>query len=1022
MTDAESVMDEGVAEEGEGVQDQASKSQEERAESPGPAARPRANPPRRPRGGTSPSEGSSTASGTDATPPVARKETKKARRGEAPASTDGEDGGREEEPEAPVARGYDEVQPPADAESVPAEKEEAPKEQVPQTKESASASPAECASSADGGPEPAPTPAASDPAPDSPEAADSSTHSDNVAAGKVQNSQDQGTEESCPQEESLDQNRQAKKDQQAKSDGDQINQDTAAGSIQRLFNIGKARDVKTSVEKIVFQAGFEGDRKREEPVDPTKPYPARPVDIPRLTPGDQVETWERELRKRRIIVLGCLHARVLLSATYDLLEGSLLSDIEKRLLDFDLLSGDRQSELALYSLAETKIGGTSRKVVVVNLSSRPFLDSMFRDLSLLLSTQELLAKGNTYLLLLVSDHEILEAFAQKLEECYEVEDDQRYFFSIVPFLQPLLTCYFPKLKAAELTRQVEAQRNAGLWGSADSEVELFQWVRRLLREGPDSLEREVEARACAATGASAFEVRRAIETIDASELFETTDDVGRTVLYAVAKFPGLHPDEFERLMEILLADRIAEVEFTEEEVGEEGTARKVTRKRERDLIDLWGEAPDHYLDDCQVQAVQQEDGSDSVDFVAPYLRRDIVEVLRQRHPLYLRHRLERLLEAGLLFEGNGRPKLRDRTIALAVEMTLADPGRFDERWLTRHVVRLDAVLGDEMTHQEEEGWAEDGFTSDEQMFHSDDVRRRVRTGLSEFLREMLRHDRLKPVVERWLEELLRSRKHRQALPFVLDIVKDFRFAPDFVALHWFRRLLDEAPEEVQTEVYESLLQAGIDLRLRAYDLLEPISEWLPDPEASAPPERPSSRYALQLMADYCYQTLGEFDPETAGAWPSRYPLFGVLRKDSERTEARLRLLISWLLHPAMKWIAGKEMAELLQENLWTFRAAVIEEWYWVLLGHGEKAGQEAPAASDLADNLLQQVLKETSPGDRRNLLGYWRTWRAGYLEQLRASRSDQKEAREQAKRRRTCSLRLERRFKELNLERKRGGS
>lgn len=778
------------------------------------------------------------------------------------------------------------------------------------------------------------------------------------------------------------------------------------------------------LEKGSFGTGLGSDQGSDEPTDPTKPHPARPRKLPILASADDIATWELELAKRRILVLGCHHDRVLHAVTFDLLEGPLLQGHEKRLLDFDLLKGHQEAELALHSLAEIKVGRGSECVVVVTLKSKLFLDSMFRDLALLLLTEQLLAKKQSYILVRVSDSEILETFDQKLEECDEVEDDRRYYFARVRFIEGLLVMcrQFSKDRALDLARQIETQWKAGLWGDPTNELELIHSLRTLLKEGPRRLEEVVEARSAGATGEGTLEVRGVIETADAAELFEKADDVGRTVLFAVAKFPGLHPHEFERLMGVLLAQRTAEIEVTEEELDAEGSVRKVTRMRTRDLMDLWREAPDGALFACQVQAMEQEDGSDTMDFVWPYLRRDLLRALRQHHPLFLRQRLERILQAGLLFEENGRSRLREGAIGLAVEIALADPGRFDERWLTRHVLRLEAATGVELNDQETEEFSEgELFQLFVKLAENAELRRRVLSGLSDLIREMLRHERLQSLVEAWLDGLLRSRRHGQALVFVLDIFKALRFTPRFDVLHWFRRLLDETPDDSRDEVYKALLRSAIDLKLRIYDLLEPLGEWLPEPGASDPPKRPSTRYALQLMADYCYHTLSEFEAEKAGAWPSSYALFAVLREDVERTDARLRMLVEWLLHPSMKWIATEEDADVLVESLWTFRAAVIEEWYWVLKGGGAGDGAVPErAASSVADGLLKHLLALTSLEDRSRLLECWRTWRADYLEEAGSPGEFRSEVRHNAKLRRKCSMRLERRLKELHLERKRG--
>lgn len=778
------------------------------------------------------------------------------------------------------------------------------------------------------------------------------------------------------------------------------------GSIQAIFNIATAENIN---------AGGHDHRTKKTKFDRTLPYHARRYGQCRVVSERQITVWEEELEKQRIVALGCLDTKILHGACYELLASERFAACEKRLLDFESLGAEEQAEWTLRSLAELDVESPKPKVVVVNLNSLPFLDSMFRDISLLWSTQELLEDRKDYVLALASRSEILDPLEAKLEEAREWEDEERYYFARIPVLRPLLRFHFEEDRAMELARQIESQRDAGLWGDSRSEHELFQAVRGLLSKGPGRLEEVVQDRATAASVPSSVGRRRAVETVDAAELFKEASPVDRTVLYVVAHCLNLRSDEMERLMEILLAGRTTGVEVATEEVGDDGTTRRVTRKQDRALLDLWHEEPDDILGSCHVQAVEQEDGVYTLDFVEPYLRRNLLVVLRQQHPLFLRHRLEQLLDAGLLFEMDGYPMLRDRAISITVDMALVDPGRFDERWLTGCIVALEAAcdaleepLDDDQSVEEQllqllEGSEKQGH-----------LRRRILSGLSGLIREMLRHDQLQPLVQRWFEELLGSRHHREALRFVLDIFKALRFASKFDALHWFRRLLDESPEAAQADVYGALLHSGFDLNLRIYDLLEPLGGWLPDRAAKEAPKRASSLWALRWLVEYCSRSVAEFNADQAGAWPSRYSLFGVLREGDGRTVERLRLLVSWLFHPSMIWLAGPEPDPEIEKAVWNFRAEMIGEWFWILQGATGEGDASSSTCEAVGDELLRQVAAVTSTRERSRLIGQWRILRQGYLYAIESSEGLRIEASLRAKQRRRCSLRLERRFKEIN--------
>jgi len=795
-------------------------------------------------------------------------------------------------------------------------------------------------------------------------------------------------------------------------------QDVKTGPIGRFANFGEARDVY-----------FYSDSKDRLRSDPTRPYPRSPRRGPQVASRDQIELWEQEVENRQIVVLGCLHTRVLYDAVHEFLGGAHLVEREKRLFDVDLFKAEAQSELSLYSLAEAQIDVEGPSVIVVSLTSQDFLDTMFWDLSALWSTEELLKDNERYLVVVASDSKLLELLEERLEMTCECEGEDRFFFERIPFLRPLLQRNFPEEKALSIAQRIEVQHAAGLWGAPSSEAELFLWVRRFLKDGGRSLEEEIQDRACPESVPSSYDRRRTVETIDAQKLFDTADPVARALLYTVSHFPGLHPSELERLMEILLSGEQPETETSEEEESDdlELTPEATEAVPSDHLLKLWCDEPDRYLSACHVHAVEQDDGTDALDFEDPYLRRNILQALRQKHPLYLWQKLNQLLKAGLLAE-ESKSTLHDQVISITVDMALADPGRFHKRWLIDQMIDLRAVA-EVLTPD-----GADSTLSDEDRLRAFLVheglkilRRRVLAGLSDLIREMLRHDRLAPLVNRWLDELLKTHRSGDVLILVRAIFRAHRSASEFDALHWFRRLLDETSEADLPHVYEALVQSGIELNLRIYDLVEPLSEWLPDPDEKGPPKRPSSLCALRWLADYSDRSLRAFRVEDVGAWPSRYSLFATLRGNGPQTTERLQLLARWLFHPAMKWIEGeeKEIAELLEEALWNFRAAVIEEWYLILHGsrQSDDTDEVGPSPADeVGDALLCQVVAATRPQDRPLLLLFWRSRRSYYMEELRSAGPSRSEKARQWQQRRKCSLRLERRFKEISLEERRGSS
>jgi hypothetical protein len=474
------------------------------------------------------------------------------------------------------------------------------------------------------------------------------------------------------------------------------------------------------------------------------------------------------------------------------------------------------------------------------------------------------------------------------------------------------------------------------------------------------------------------------EKVSVHVLFNDEDPIRNTVLYVATFFPKLNPQDFKRVVSLLLKDRITTICVKESSTTEEEQIKITEVYKQKKLTDIWQESfdsPDKYLSSCRLK-VYRQNGLQTVDFYLPELREEFLKYFQEEQFVYLDEQLRRTQELNLLFDKSD--KVADNAINIAVKIAVDYPHSHEERWLLEIFKKITQ---------------EDG--------------QRTNLLLERLSRLIYRlqidpdYSKSQSIAQSFLEPLIFPEYRLLAFLFIKDLIdKNLRSGWQGIQsakqlFNWLRQLLDKEEleknneettlkyEGIEADIYKLLLnlmwQSGLSSSL--YDFLGILREWLP--EQDTPPEKysPSNKASLFLLFDYCQDITLKFPYEFYGNWPSFYPLFNSLSLDidelasdnvNNKVNEKLDILVSWLFHSdpngnlAIKYVVDIDPIEEI--------GFFLSEWHEILWGiDSEEQNQEG---LDLFKRLLQRIIllseereqkkqKKAILFQQKQLIEYW---------------------------------------------------
>lgn len=461
------------------------------------------------------------------------------------------------------------------------------------------------------------------------------------------------------------------------------------------------------------------------------------------------------------------------------------------------------------------------------------------------------------------------------------------------------------------------------------------------------------------------------ENISIESLFEENNPIKDTVLYVATFFPKLSPPDFEQVVSFLLAEQTTNVTVKSQITTEQGEVRLIEKSENKPLAEIWKESQhDILFQSCLLRSVYLEDSSQIIDFDAPDSREKLKKFLKEERTVYLSQQFK---QARLLLFEPYVKLIAINAMYLSVDMAISSPSTYGEDWLFEIIYREDwlfeiIVRFTERTNENIDIESEAGQQPNRLISSENAAKKRrnfVFARISSLIEEMLAYSQLKPVVKQFLEDLMSVKRYDA----VLGIVKRLRSVVEFDELYWVKQLLDRGDEDTRSQAYNFLYSQLEQSDARIYGMLETIKTWLP--KSDCPPRKysQSNKYALRLLFEYSLETISEIDLKHYGCYPSKYPLFTPLNGDS--IESNIKTLISWIFYLDDEGeLAIKHIDEDINNTDLTQPIGVlIAVWFMILWGLEKK--EPAPEASQIADNLILQIILHTNRSQQKELVNFW---------------------------------------------------
>ena len=537
----------------------------------------------------------------------------------------------------------------------------------------------------------------------------------------------------------------------------------------------------------------------------------------------------------------------------------------------------------------------------------------------------------------------------------------------------------------------------------------------------DELDRELSKReeekryGSTRKGSSESDLSEESEDVTAQSLFAEDDPIQNTVLYVATFFPGLNPQDFKRVVSLLLEGLTKTIPVKESITTEEGKTQIKETHKEKPLTEIWQESfdrPDKYLRNCYL-TVSRQNGNQRINFTSHDLRKDFLTYFEKEQSLYVEEQLRRTQKLDLLLDNSD--ELAEKAIDVAVKAAIDYPNSYAEDWLIEFLVKI---------AKEDE--------------------RKVTT-LLERLSQLIYRLQIQPdysksedIAQKFLEHLI-DIEYRNLAFAIFRYLIDWNIRSGELGIRsakqlltWLKKLLDQEDledkdEKFKADVYsllqELLWQSGFYLYI--YDFLGILKEWLPDRDISPEKYTHSNIAALFLLFTYCKETTDKLNLKWYGEWPSFYPLFAPLKnQDSEISHGfngELCTLFSWLFYSDIK---GKIALDRVfnysnpsQINALDEIGFFIAEWLVILFGFDDEESDKE--VLDLVNNLIYHIILNTSRSQQNQLKDFWISLTGEYLDKATEyNESGDRKLKEQFSARRKILKKFQKQFKASQKETK----
>ncbi len=671
--------------------------------------------------------------------------------------------------------------------------------------------------------------------------------------------------------------------------------------------------------------------RKENSIDHLKKFPETLLGSLKVQKSKKVIKAYENLNSRKIILLSCLDETIAYSATYTLIE--LIKQREKIKYDYRLLTTQQVDEkkpqnvyLSLFTDENLKIGRGSNLVVAIDARNDLSFKSLFNlgvaSKNILFNQLE---QKNIKLICFISSHSQIKELKERLNR-------DNYAYWNVDFLAPLLKHYFNN-QWDVIRKTINIQKEKGLWGK--DKWEFYQLIVGYLENGSYRLEEEIEKRKkYGGINLEGF-IDKEIENVKPISIVEK-GKIHKAIAFIATFFPNLNLTEFRKIAKFLLK-------------GKEKKRKIPNKKRKKNyqkiiLLEIWEDEGDQILKECYIIASKKKLGEEYFKFSEPYLQDDFKEYF-DKERIYLQQQFEIILESKLFLEYDISPKLIENLIALSVNMAIKNP-------ITNGLTRLLKIIWDiEFLN----------VKNNNSTFIEQKINHKIKshhiTRLGFLMSEMLKHQKLKDLIENLLNSFIETGFHQ----IVFDLMKILRFSPDFDKFHWIKRLLDSDKLEVRKQAYIFLLKIAHENPLELHDFLDEIICWHPNSNRSVTNYSHSNCFSLGFIIDYTLNIVYT----DYGKWPSTYPLFTKKTTFSKRDKK----IIEWMFHPNLSYAYNKiqDLFKLKKLNIHTLQLEALINWFDVFNGTKKKKTCKEGQAffNDLLTEASSIINKTTTKKEKR---------------------------------------------------------
>ena len=457
-------------------------------------------------------------------------------------------------------------------------------------------------------------------------------------------------------------------------------------------------------------------------------------------------------------------------------------------------------------------------------------------------------------------------------------------------------------------------------------------------------------------------------------------------------FPGLNPQDFKRVVLLLLTGKSKTIFVKESIITEEGKTQIKETQQEKLLTEIWKESfeqSDGYLKNCYLK-VRLKNGAKGINFIIPSLRNDFLTYFEEQQPLYLEEQLQKTQKLHLLLDTSD--EVATKAIDIAVKVSIDYPSFYIENWLRELLGKI--------------------AQEDKCIIQPLLVRL---SALIYRLQIEQDYSRSKDIAQSFLEKLIDSNNLSYAFIIIQELMdKHLRsgslgIQPAKQLLIWLKELLDKEGSEnkdmnlqdhVYILLYELLWQSGLYSYI--YYFLEILKEWLPSPDVSSAKYSRSNISVLLLFFVYCEETISicKHHTELCGKWPSIYPLFTPLKNQddsytSNKFDRELNILFSLLFYStSQKKLALNDLLsnviplfDLLYSDDINFLEEIgrfIAEWLVILRGFDDVEPEKEVV--NLIEDMARSIIANTSDSLKTELMSFWTSLTDEYLEKATQSK------------------------------------